>query len=305
MTRAVVSAFTCALCCSVFGAADCLAEANGATGNSAAATTTDTSTAAVGRCVADHERARLQRVREQWLEARGSMTRCSDDGCPLAIRSDCSAWLDELTRLLPTVLIVVERDDDRTQPLELELDGQRLVLPEPLGPIELLPGSHRLRATLSPFAPIEREIVLEKGVKNQVIRVRFALQQPRAVAVASPPTRPPDSPRRSRPIPPLAYWFGGGALLAFGTSGVLLGSALSSLSSARGKCAPGCAPSERDSVDARLLAADVVGSAGVVLSGLALATILNRPTVVQPRSTPDAKLSISNDRAELALSGRF
>jgi hypothetical protein len=300
MKRTVLCAFALGSC-GLFGTTPCRAQSSGA----AAAATTDTSTAAVGRCVADHESARLQRVREQWLEARDAMTRCSDDGCPLAIRSDCRAWLDELTRMLPTVLIVVERDDESSQPLTLELDGQPLVLPEPLGPIELLPGSHHLRATLPPFAPIDREIVLARGVKNQLVRIRFAAEQPAAVSEAPPPARTHEPPRSSRPIPPLAYLFGGGALLAFGTSGVLLGSALSSLSSARDTCAPSCAPSQRESIDARLLAADVVGGAGVVLAGLALATILSRPTVIDSHSAVSAKLDFSTTGGRLSLSGQF
>lgn len=302
MTRAVVPACWFALC-AVLGAAPCHAEPSAAT-RSAAAGTTDTTTAAVERCVAEHESARLARVREDWLEAREAMTRCSDDACPLALRSDCRAWLDELTSLLPTLLIVIERDDDRTQPLELELDGQPLRLPEPLGPIELLPGRHRLRATLARHAPIEQEIVLEKGAKNQVVRVRFARTPERALAPPAAPVPAAPKARSSRPVPALSYWLGGGALLAFGTSGVLLGSALSSRSSARETCAPNCSTSTRDSIDGRLLAADVAGAAGLALTGAALFAFITRPVVVEARAL-QPRLALSRGSAELSLAGRF
>lgn len=303
MMRALVPACLFALC-AVLGAAPCQGEPTAAT-PSAAAVTTDTSTAAVERCVADHESARLARVREDWLEARNAMTRCSNDACPLALRSDCRAWLDELTGLLPSLLIVIERDDDRSQPLQLELDGQPLSLPEPLGPIELLPGRHRLRATLSPHAPIEQEIVLEKGAKNQVVRVRFVREPEPARALPAAPAAPTPVARSSRPVPALSYWLGGGALLAFGTSGVLLGSALSSRSSARETCAPNCSTSTRDSIDARLLAADVVGAAGIALTGAALFAFLTRPVVVESRAGLQPRFGLSRGSTELSLAGRF
>lgn len=306
MKRALFSSLTLGLCAALAAEPG---RAEPSRPGAVATVTADTTTETVSRCVAAHESARLARVREQWLEAREAMSLCADDGCPLAIRSDCRAWLDELARLMPTLLIVVERDDDRTQSLDLELDGRPLTLPEPLGPIELLPGTHRLRASLKPFAPIEREIVLEKGAKNQVVRLRFVREKsPAESTPATAAARPPLAaapPRSSRPVPPLAYWFGGGALLALGTSGVLLGSALSSLDSARETCAPGCNASVRDSIDARLLAADIVGSAGIALAGFALVTFINRPTVVEPGPDLRAGFGLSDDGAGFALSGRF
>lgn len=279
----------------------------------AGSTAAETSSAEVARCVGDHESARLQRVREQWLAARDAMTRCSAESCPLSIRTDCRAWLEELSRLLPTVLIVIERDDDGTEPVELELDGQPLKLPEPLGPIELLPGSHRLRARLAAHAPVDRDITLQLGVKNQVVRVRFtAPPVTRATQTRDPSMRratPAPGPRSSRPTPTVSYWLGGGALAALATSGALLGSALLSLDNARETCAPGCSSSVRKSIDARLLAADVSGGIGLLLAGLTLYSYFERPRVLSPSGVraPQLapRLTWSGKGAELALDGHF
>jgi hypothetical protein len=278
----------------------------------AASATPGTSSAEVARCVADHESARLQRVREQWLPARDAMTRCSAESCPLSIRTDCRAWLEELSRLLPTVLIVIERDDNRSEPVELELDGQLLKLPEPLGPIELLPGSHRLSARLAAHAPIERDLVLEVGAKNQVVRLRFTTppvaHAPKTESSSVRRTIAAPTPRMSRPTPAISYWLGGGALVALATSGALLGSALVSLDSARETCAPGCSSSVRDSIDARLLAADVSGGVGLLLAGLALYSYFERPQVLSPSGAAPRlapRLTGSGKGAEIALSGHF
>ena len=71
----------------------------------------ETSTVDIEQCVAEHDRAQQSRLREQWLAAREAMSNCAVARCPLAIASDCRAWLDELERVLPTLLIVIERED--------------------------------------------------------------------------------------------------------------------------------------------------------------------------------------------------
>jgi len=72
----------------------------------------EASTADVERCVNQHETARLLRLNEQWLDARRAMTRCADESCPIAIRTDCAEWLGELSQIIPTLIVVVERDDE-------------------------------------------------------------------------------------------------------------------------------------------------------------------------------------------------
>jgi hypothetical protein len=267
-----------------------------------------TNSLAVQRCVELHEQARIQRVQEQWLLARQSMTQCAADSCPLALRVDCQDWLAELSNVLPTLLIVIEREDGDATPVELELDGKRLELPEPLGPLELLPGKHRLRAQSGTQPPLELEFSLEKGEKNRVVPVRFARKEAPPQPPQVPRTEPQATPaprqlsEARRPVPAATYWLSGGALVAFATSGVLLGSALSSLSSARDSCAPGCDASVRRSIDGRLLAADVFGGVGIALTGIALYTFVSRPT--EPK-TVTSELAIVPGGALLSFGRRF
>jgi len=256
----------------------------------------ETQTSEVERCVDAHEHARLSRLREQWIEARSAMSRCADPACPLAIRGDCSAWLEEVERVLPTLLIVIERDDDGETPVELTLDGRALELPSEPGPIEVLPGTHRLRFTLRGYPPAEHEVSVNKGEKYRVVRVRFA----RAPARLSRPTPAPPA----RPVPTATYVLAGGAVTAFAVSGLLFGTALYSLSSARESCAPGCPRSERESIEARLLAADLLGGAGVALGGLAVYTFLKRPAVAR-ESALSPELELSRGRVAVSLGGRF
>jgi hypothetical protein len=257
------------------------------------------STADVERCVEAHDNARVLMLQKKWLEARAGMVRCQEPSCPLAIRSDCAAWFDEVARILPTLLVVVERDDDGKAQVELELDGQKLELPTPPRPIEVLPGTHLVRVTLPGYPQVERVVVLGKGEKNHLVRVVFARERP------LPPPRLIEvrTPRSTRPTPVTTYAMAGGAVASLATSAVLLASALSSRSEALDTCAPQCPANERESIDARLLAADVFGGIGLVLGGFAVYTFVNRPTVMEAGIVP--KLEISRGGSNLSFEGSF
>ena len=262
-----------------------------------AAEPNDTTTAVVERCVEAHDNARVLMLEEKWFAAREGMLRCQDPACPLAIRSDCAAWQEEVTRVLPTLLVVVERDDDGRSAVELELDGRKLELPNPPRPIEMLPGTHLLSVSLAGYPKIERVVVLDKGEKNHLVRVTFAHEAPTPLPVA------PREPRATRPIPIGTYALAGGAVAAFATSGIFLASALSARDDALERCAPECEPEEADSIDARLLAADLFGAAGFVLGGFAVYTFATRPTVLETSLSP--KLEFSRTGSRFSVEGRF
>lgn len=254
---------------------------------------------AVAECVAAHDDAALLRLKDQWLDARDAMQRCANEACPITIRSDCRAWLDELVAALPTLLVVVERDDDGKRPIRLDLDGRSLILPEKLGPIEVVPGPHRLRFTLEGYPPVDLDLTLQKGDKNHVVRARFVHPRP-----AEPAPRPfsPPPPRHERPVPTATYAYAGGSLALLATSAALLGAALDSRATAREVCAPACPTARRDSLERRLLVADIVGVAGLGLGGLAVFSYVRRPWVPVDAGVG---VALAPGRAGLTLGGSF
>jgi hypothetical protein len=274
-------------------------EAAGPPGTTVAAAS-ELSAPAVAECVAAHDDAGLLRRTDKWLDARAAMQRCADDACPIAIRSDCRTWLDELAAALPTLLVVVERDDDGRRPVRLELDGRSLELHEKHGPIEVTPGRHRLLLSLDGYPAVTVEVTLAKGEKNHVVRARFLRPK---VTVPPPPVAPPRS-RVSRPVPLATYLYGGGSLVAFATSAVLLGAALDAQANARDDCAPGCPKDRRESIDRRLLIADLVGIAGLGLGGMAVYSYVRRPWVTESGATR-VHVAVAADRASLSLGGTF
>jgi hypothetical protein len=262
----------------------------------------DLSAPAVAECVAAHDNAGLLRLKDHWLDARAAMQRCANDACPIAIRSDCRAWLDEVVAALPTLLVVVERDDDGTRPIRLDLDGRSLELPEKLGPIEVVPGPHRLRFTLEGYPSVDVDVTLQKGEKNHVVRARFL--RPRPAAPAPPPALPPP-PRYARPVPLATYLYGGGSLALLATSAALLGGALDSRATARDVCAPGCPKERRESIERRLLIADLVGVAGLGLGGLAVYSYVRRPWVTEEGAASGLGVAVAPGRAGVTFRGSF
>ncbi|HEY3254406.1 MAG TPA: hypothetical protein VGJ91_10670, partial [Polyangiaceae bacterium] len=255
------------------------------------------------QCVAQHDSARQLRLSEQWQGARAAMISCADERCPLAIAADCRAWLDELAKLMPTLIIVVEGDElaARNSALRVELDGASLELKDPPSPIELLPGAHRLRfeLSLSGEQPVDLRFVLEKGEKNHIERVRFVRP------AASRPAAPAASPIATRPIPASTYWLSAGALVAFASSAAFLVSGLNEHADAQAICAPNCDHDIHTSIQARLLLADISGGAGLLLGGLAVYTYLKRPVVLKPARPSGPALSANGQGFSLFWRGQF
>jgi len=261
----------------------------------------ETSRTEVEQCVAKHDSARQLRLDEQWQGARASMLSCADERCPLAIAADCRAWLDELARLMPTLIVVVEGEELATrQPaLRLELDGASLELKDPPSPIELLPGTHRLRFEVPGKPPVEIRFSLEKGEKNHIERVRFA------PASAGQPPAMVASRIATRPVPASTYWLAAGSVAAFATATAFLVAGLNEHADAKAICAPTCDHSIRSSIQARLILADLAGVAGLVLGGLAVHTYLRRPVVLVAPRPAGPSVSANSEGVSLIWRGQF
>ena len=261
----------------------------------------ETSRAEVEQCIAQHDSARQLRLSEEWQAARTKMVSCADEHCPLAIAADCRAWLDEVERLMPTLIVVVEADDLAAlhSALHVELDGVRVELKDPPMPIELLPGAHQLRFELPDEQPAVVNFSLAKAEKNHIERVRFTPRKavrPPTLATSRVPTRP---------VPASTYWLSSGALAAFATSGAFLVAGLNERADAREICAPTCDHDIRTSIQARLLVADIAGGAGLVLGGLAVYSYLRRPVVLTEARASGPTIGASREGLSLLWRGQF
>jgi hypothetical protein len=270
-------------------------------------------TEALSLCVQEHESGRLYKTELRFFEARRALTRCASLDCPLAVRADCQNWLAEVEALVPTVVVVLEGEPPGRTLVRMTIDG--LATEQNLGgPIELAPGEHRLRFELPPYAPVEQLVELSPGEKNRVVRVRFA-DSPRVPAAslqssARPPAdvgQIPGGPAlaQTRPIPTVTYVLGASAAVSAAAAGILLVSALIDQDRAKERCAPFCAPELLDSIDRRLLFADLAGAGALLLGGLTTYSYLTRPTETKVVGQRRVSLQLRATGASVTLGGEF
>lgn len=264
----------------------------------------DTTTGRVERCVEEHERARLLRLEARLLESREPLAACRNEACPLAVRADCDAWAREVEALIPSVLFLVETGG--RGPLRILVDGRELPADDHHRPLELAPGAHTFRFELPEQAPIMRQLLMAPGDQNHVLRVRFSA--PKRPASAPPPAIEPaqsPSPAWVRPVPLSTLVLGGSSITLGGTAAALLASALVDRERAQRLCAPSCGESVVDSIERRLLFADVAAAAALVLAGGAAYTYVTRPKVSAGPRSSRWRVHPAPDGIELRWEGAF
>ena len=163
-------------------------------------------------CVAASTQGQTARDEGRLLEARTFLLACARDACPRAVRKSCGAWLGELDRRTPSVLIrVTDAWEDEVTDARASIDGARVVLDG--RPIALDPGQHVVAVTAPGGGAAGRKFVLAENEKSRVVSVHLRLPtESRAVPVEPPAPQaiaaPPVPGRRS--LPPRGAWILGG-----------------------------------------------------------------------------------------------
>jgi hypothetical protein len=191
------------------------------------------------------------------LDALSELLVCARDPCSATYRPECVAWLADVQRSLPSV--VVGAHGSRGQELRsvhVRVDG-RPYLDELDGTAkDIDPGDHVFRLEASGETPIEDHVIVRQGEKSRVLAFQFP-------TTGSPPQRPEPHAGPNR-LP--AWVLGGvgvvalGAFAYFGLNGLSLWN----------DCHQGCTQSHDDRGNLDWIAADV--SLGVAVVSLGLAT---------------------------------
>jgi hypothetical protein len=205
------------------------------------------------------------------LESRTLLAVCARDPCPQLLHSDCSTWLAEVDRLVPSVVITVrDANGEDMATTRVRLDGRLLVEHLDGRPVEVDPGDHVFRFEPQGRAAIERRIVIHAGEKARGIEV--------SVPARATPAAPPAGTRR--PFPWLAATLAGVSLL--GAAGATY-FGVSYLSARQGQdCRPGCTPDDERDARRKALMADVSAAIFLVAGGLAALVVLTRADSPRP-----------------------
>ncbi len=226
-------------------------------------------------CGAAYERSQELRASLKLHAARESLVVCAQGSCPSFIQSDCTQWLAELQREMPTVVVAAKnREGADAAGVKISIDGEPVEAEHEGSAIAVDPGRHAFRFELEGAPAIEREVVVRQGEKDRIIEVSFdsttaSTASPTPAAVAPPSTPEKEQPAVAKPGPlrPYAYVAGGigaAGLIGFTVFG-LVGKGQQSDLEGSG-CRPNCSQDAVDSVRTKYVLADV--SLGIGLAGL-------------------------------------
>jgi hypothetical protein len=123
-----------------------------------------------GQCVDANTQAQVLRKQGSFKAARTALRTCSDPSCPGIVRNDCSARLDELARIMPSVIL--EASGGATG-VSVTLDGEPAPGPLDGRPIEVDPGEHHIVFRAPGRDPVTRVVTLDEGEKNRRVQASF------------------------------------------------------------------------------------------------------------------------------------
>lgn len=254
---------------------------------------------AVVACVRAAEDAQSVRSAHRLRAAFKHLLVCSQSNCPTVIRKDCSYWLAEVEKLLPSVTVqAVDRDGHDLTDVSVTVDGEPLVSRLEGLAVPVDPGTRTFRFEHVGSTPIEQKVVIREGQKGRLLRVMFDPRPP------PPPPVPKPAERRYRiPAPTVVFGaLGVAALGSFGYFGITGRHDASELADGCGRNRT-CSESQVSPVRTKLLIADV--SLGVGLVSLGAATYLFFAGN-EPRSPAvSADVAIGPQSGRLTLRGRF
>jgi hypothetical protein len=230
-------------------------------------------------CFGAAEAGQSLRDEGKYAEARAKFTECSRDPCPAVVQHDCSAWLERLIDIWPTVVVRADVNGADVAEVHVSIDGKRVSDRLDGRPILVEPGEHTLRCETAGQPAKEERLVVTSGEKNRIVNVHF--------------TRATAAPEHHSSIAlPLGFVFGGLALVGIGIDAYAGGTALSSYNTMKATCAatlPGtCNPQDVRDVQTRFLVGDV--ALGIGIASAVVATVFFIVAASHPKAATHTAL---------------
>ncbi|HEX4334841.1 MAG TPA: hypothetical protein VH062_02940 [Polyangiaceae bacterium] len=256
-------------------------------------------------CASAYEQSQELRASAKLHAARESLVICAQGACPSFIQSDCTQWLAELQREMPTVVVAAKNQQGAdASGVKVTIDGEPVEAEHEGSAIAVDPGRHTFRFEIDGAPPLERDVVIRQGEKDRIIDVAFATGEVASTPAAQPTLRAPspdakpaeDTPESTKPGPlrPYAYAAGGvgaAGIIGFAVFG-LVGKGQQSDIEGSG-CKPNCSSGDVDSVRTKYILADV--SLGIGLAGLGAGVALYFLSQPKTSHTEHAALPLNFD----------
>lgn len=137
-------------------------------------------------CARAYESSQESRAAGRLQETRQRLLICAHDECPSFVQKDCTRWLDEVERELPSVVLSAPGlSPEEAGELRVTIDGQDV--PDALDgrALTLDPGRHELVAERPGQPAVTRVILAQQGVQERAVTLE--LPEPAPAATSEPP----------------------------------------------------------------------------------------------------------------------
>jgi hypothetical protein len=174
--------------------------------------------AQVKRCLDAAEEGQTSRDSGAYIRARDDFVACAGGECPGEVRKRCVDWLEEVEKLMPTVVFAAQAGGREVADVRVVIDGDAAVERLDGKPLPVDPGEHHFRFERAGEDAVEEAVVILAGEKGRRVSARFGPEP--AVLL---PTLPSPAPSSQPPSPsPSAYVY----TAAFGLAGLAAGAIL-------------------------------------------------------------------------------
>lgn len=249
-------------------------------------------------CVASYEQTQSLRKEGKLAAAQEAALVCSHDDCPRVVRKDCTEWLAEIEKSLPTVVLMA-RDEKGDETADVRVfEGDKLVRDRLDGKaMPMDPGEHVLRFERDGAEPVTRKVIVHEG--DKLVRIEASFKKE--------PKAPEDKhAENGRGLPILPIVIGGVGLIGLGTAGVIGLLAFSEKSDLEESCAPRCTAASVDAVRTKFLVADVTAAASVaILGAAAIVYFTSVPSDEKKSAMPRLQFAPTIGGGFLSLQGTF
>ena len=223
-------------------------------------------------CIAAADDGQKLRDDGKLSAARDKLLACASKGCPAAISKDCTQWLVDIDRDMPSVSFRA-KDGTGSEIVDVRVlvDGAMLAESIEAHSVPLDPGKYTVRFERKDGTSVEDTIVLRPGEKNRIVELVFRRSSPLVTApplVTPPPVERPGGGFR---VPWIAWVGLGVAVLGGVGTAAFAVLAKDDERRLRATCAPSCLPSERGGVETKVTLANV--SLVVAAVGLGTAVV--------------------------------
>lgn len=228
-------------------------------------------------CVAAASEGQVLKRAGKLVAAREQLLVCASTECPDLVSRDCTAWLGEVQRSIPSIVVSARDPDGRiVDDARVFVDGAGSA--RAVGaPIEVDPGSHTVRVERASFQPGEEHVDVQEGQRGSEIVVALRREE----VVAPPP--PPPPPKPSAGVPLGTWILGGVGVVALGSFGFFALSGRDEERSLRSSCAPYCTTSQISGARGDYVIANVSLVTGVIALGAAVIVgIVASPSAPKP-----------------------